>query len=422
MKKILFVLSILVVSVGLFAEGQSEVDGQGPKKLILAIWGGDSDVTAMESMLESVSSELEGIEVEVLLLADYDKTLTTRLIGGQQIDIMAVAESVHQYSSRNQMTPLNELITEFGLNMDENFGSNKDLYAREGNVYALPLRGGPMMVYCNMELLEEKPQVDWSFEEFFEAAVAAYVPGDSASKTKWGFIPAGSGTWWPWYTSFIYSAGGSILDESGMPNFEDPNTVQGLNNYMSFLIKEKVAPSMSDMADMGQSSPDPVFNSGNAAMITTGWWNVGSLQGADFDWDIAPIPNGDGKGTVIFGQGLGITSISKEKGAAFRVIKALTGVTAQEQMVEAKWDIPSNIKVLNSDVFLEADWSSNKLDMKSVADAISKGAIALPYHPKWNQIHDVIANVVNLMLLNELTVEAGAERIQDDLLTQVFVY
>lgn len=422
MKKFVLILLSLLYSMVLFANGQNEEvrNDVTDTKLVLAIWGGDNDVASMESMLDAVASELAGIEVEVLLLADYDKTLTTRIIGGQQIDIMMVAESVHQFSSRNQMASLNDLISEFGLDMDKTFGVNKNLYTRDGNTFALPFRGGPMMVYCNMDLLENKPEVNWTFDQFVEAASGAYTPNEDTSQTKWGFVPVGNETWWPWYTSFIYSAGGSILDVSGKPNFDDPKTIKGLKNYTSFILGNKVGPSIMDMSDIGQTSPDPVFNSGNAGMITTGWWNVGSLQGADFNWDIAPIPNGEGRGTVIFGQGIGITSISKNKEASFKVLQALTGIKAQEAMIDVKWDIPSNVQVLNSDAFLNAEWSEVDLDMQSVADAISKGAISLPYHPKWNQIHDVIGNVINLMFMGEIDIESGAIRIQEELLTQVF--
>jgi len=300
--------------------------------------------------------------------------------------------------------------------MASRFGSSKDLYSRNGNIYALPLRGGPMVVYCNMDVLEEKPQIDWSFDDFNKAAINAFQKGDTTADTIWGFVPAGNGVWWPWYTSFVYAAGGSLFDEEGKPNFDDPKTIQGLKNYVSFIQDSKVGPSMADMADLGQTSPDPVFNSGKAAMIATGWWNVGSLQDADFNWDIAAMPNDNGKGTVIFGQGLAITSSSKHKAEAFRVIEALTDVSAQESIVDLKWDIPANIKVLQSDVFLNAEWSKNKLDMSAVADAISKGTISLPYNPEWNQTHDIIGNVINETLYGSLSVEESAVRIQKELM------
>ena len=276
-----------------------------------------------------------------------------------------------------------------------------------------------MMVYCNMDLLDEKPRLGWSFDEFMEAASTAYRPGSSLADTRWGFVPAGDGTWWPWYTSFIYAAGGSILDERGKPNFDDPATVRGLRNYASFIHERKVGPSLEEMADLGQTSPDPLFNSGRAAMITTGWWNVGSLQGAEFNWDIAPIPNGDGRGTVIFGQGLAVTTVSEYPEQAFGLIDALTDRAAQESIVASRWDIPANREVLGSDVFLQAPWSAGTLDMGAVAAAVSEGAISLPYSPDWNQMNDIIGNVVNQLLAGNISADDAAARIQDELLRQL---
>ena len=422
MKKYFLIFALLFVSLlPLVANGQNEGgDGQNVK-LVAAIWGGDTDKMVMEEMLKAAAWELEGIEVEFILLADYDKTVTTRLVGGQQIDIIAVGESVHQFSSRNQLVPLNDYITTTQLDMDNRFGSAKDLYAKDGNVFALPLRGGPLMLYCNMDVLGEKPGIDWRYEEFLNAAQKAYKPGETTASTMWGFVPAGNGTWWPWYTSFIYSAGGSLVDEDGKPNFDDPLTIQGLKNYAGFVTTTKVGPSLQEMADIGQTSPDPVFNSGKAAMIATGWWNVGSLNGAAMNWDIAPMPNDKGRGSVIFGQGLAISATSEHKEAAFKVIQALTDLPAQKAIVDCHWDIPSNLNVLNSVHFRDSRWSRNPLDMKVVAEAIERGAIKLPYNNHWNQMHDVIGNVVNELLKGNVTAEEAANRIQEELVTLVFI-
>ena len=421
MKKYLLLFTFTFFSLlPLVANGQTEGGEQGDVKLVAAIWGGDNDKIVMEEMLRTAANDLEGIEVEFILLADYDKTVTTRLVGGQQIDIIAVGESVHQFSSRNQLVSLNEYIEASGLDMTGRFGSAKDLYARDGQVYALPLRGGPLMLYCNMDVMTEKPSIDWGYDEFLAAAKEAYEPGDNLTSTMWGFVPAGNGTWWPWYTSFIYSAGGSLVDENGDPNFDDPKTVQGLRNYASFVTETKVGPSLQEMADIGQTSPDPVFNSGRAAMIATGWWNVGSLNGASMNWDIAPMPNGEGRGSVIFGQGLSISATSEHKEAAFRVISALTDFPAQGAIIDCRWDIPANLGVLNSDHFRNSKWSHNALDMSVVAQAIERGAIRLPYNNHWNQMHDVISNVVNELLKGNVTAEEAAGRIQEELETIVF--
>lgn len=411
MKKMGFVLALLAAG-SVLAFGQT--------KLVLTTWGGDNDKAVLEQMIKTIQPQIKGISVEVMLLADYDKTVTTRLVGNQQVDIMTVSESVHQFSERNQLVDLNSQVKKTNLNLVERFGAGKDLYAKGGKLFALPLRGGPMVVYVNTDVVKTKPQLNWTYADFAAAAKAAYKPGATKAETIWGFVPAGNGTWWPWYTSFIYAAGGSLVDAQGKPTFNNAKTVAGLSHYNSFINDLKVAPSPQDMADLGQNSPDPVFNSGKAAMIMTGWWNVGSLKDATFNWDVATIPNDQGVGTVIFGQGLAVSATSKNKDAAFKVISALTDLEAQNQIVDLVWDIPANVKTLNSDRFLKANWAKKPLDMKAVADAISKGTISLPYSSKWNKMHDTIGNVVNEMLKGKTTPEAAAERIQKDLNEQVF--
>lgn len=392
----------------------------GQTKLVLATAGGENDKASFESLIKTIQPKIPGITVEVILLADFDKTVTTRLVGNLPLDIMTVSESVHQFSERNQLVDLGPLAKKAGIDLAKRFGAGKDLYAKEGKLFAMPLRGGPMVVYVNKDVVKNKPQLGWTYADFAAAAKAAYKPGATKAETVWGFVPAGGGTWWPWYTSFIYAAGGTLTDAKGKPSFDNPKTIEGLRRYNSFVNELKVGPSPMDMADLGQNSPDPVFNSGHAGMIMTGWWNVGSLKDAGFNWDVATIPNDKGVGTVIFGQGLAVAATSKNKDAAFKVIAALTDVEAQNQIVDLVWDIPANVQTLNSEKFLKAAWAKNPLDMKAVADAIAKGAITLPYSSKWNAMHDTIGNVVNEMLKGMITPEAAAARIQKDLNEQVF--
>jgi multiple sugar transport system substrate-binding protein len=411
MKRLCFAITLILAGTALvFAQ----------TKIVLATAGGDNDKAVFEQLIKTIQPKIPGITVEVMLLADFDKTVTTRLVGNQPLDILTVSESVHQFSERNQLVDLNASVKSAKIDLAQRFGAGKDLYAKDGKLFALPLRGGPMVVYVNTDVVKAKPQLNWTFADFAAAAKAAYKPGATKADTVWGFVPAGSGVWWPWYTSFIYSAGGSLVDGKGKPSFDNPKTIAGLKNYNSFINDAKVAPSPQDMADLGQNSPDPVFNSGHAGMIMTGWWNVGSLKDATFNWDVATIPNDKGVGTVIFGQGLSVSATSKNKEAAFKVIAALTDVEAQAKIVDLVWDIPANVQILNSDAFLKAAWAKKPLDMKAVADAISKGTISLPYSSKWNKMHDTIGNVVNEMLKGKTTPEAAAARIQKDLNEQVF--
>ena len=155
-------------------------------------------------------------------------------------------------------------------------------------------------------------------------------------------------------------------------------------------------------------------------MIATGWWNVRSLQSANFGWDIAPIPNANGKGTVLFGQGLAITAVSKYPKQTFQLIEALTDKPAQEAIVRSRWDIPANLEVLQSDTFQKTPWSAKNLDMAAVATAISRGAINLPYSENWNQMHEIISNVVNELLAGNTDATAAAARIQEELLQRLF--
>lgn len=128
-QRIIIIAFLLHIPAMAFARGNSGNERSGPAEIVLAILGGDSDVSAFNSLLAAAADKLEGIKTELLLLTDYDTSVTTRIVGGQQIDGMAIAESVDQFSSRNQLLALNDWIAKMNVDMQQRFGANKDLYA-----------------------------------------------------------------------------------------------------------------------------------------------------------------------------------------------------------------------------------------------------------------------------------------------------
>jgi multiple sugar transport system substrate-binding protein len=93
----------------------------------------------------------------------------------------------------------------------ERFGTNHLQYQYEGSQYALPDRGGAMIVYYNLDMFDaagvEYPTAEWTWEDFLAAAQALTLR-DGDTVTQYGFAAGG---WWPWWMSFIYQNGGAVL-------------------------------------------------------------------------------------------------------------------------------------------------------------------------------------------------------------------
>ena len=80
-------------------------------------------------------------------------------------------------------------------------------------------------------------------------------------------------------------------------------------------------------------------------MSTTGFWGIGGLKDATFNWDIAPLFKNKQNATVVFGSGLAITKDCQNPEAAWKLINFLTSEEGQAPIIELKQDAPANIAV-----------------------------------------------------------------------------
>ena len=408
---VLVLVGLLVLSVGsVMAQGE-------PVTLTMSVWGSLADQEAYQARLDMAKELFPNITVELLYTPDdYDQRIQTMMAGGDAPDIIQVAEAVHGFSSRGQLLPLDELIGSAGLDMAARFGTNHLQYQYEGAQYAVPDRGGAMIVYYNTDMFDaaglEYPTADWTWDDFLAAAQALTVKdGDTVS--QYGFAAGG---WWPWWTSFIYQNGGALLDENGAPVFNSPEVTEALQMYNDLVYTYGVAPSPEDYANLGTNSPDPLFAQGKVAMIMTGFWDIAwRREVPDLDWDIAPVWQNAERGTVSFGSGLAVSSASEHPEEAFQIIEFLTGEQAQTEIVARGQDAPANVAVLQSPLFLSGETFANRdIYMEAFAES-ADAIIKLPLIPQWNEMQSIISATLDEYFLNAIDASTAVSQIQTDL-------
>lgn len=391
---------------------------QEPVTLRMSVWGSLSDQEAYQARLDLAAEQFPNITVELLYTPDdYDQRIQTMMAGGDSPDIVQVAEAIHGFSSRGQLLALDSLVEASGLDLAARFGTNHLQYQYEGGLYALPDRGGAMIVYYNRDMFDAAgiayPTNEWTWEDFLSAAQALTVR-DGDAVTQYGFAAGG---WWPWWMSFIYQNGGAVLDENGLPVINSAEVVEALQLYNDLVYTYEVAPSPEDYANLGTNSPDPLFAQGKVAMIMTGFWNIASLRDVpDLNWDIAPVWGNVERGTVAFGSGLAISSATAHPEEAFQIIEFLTGEAAQTVIVERGQDAPANVTVLESELFLSGETFANRdIYMEAFAES-ADAIIALPLIPEWNEMQSIMSATLDELFLNAMDVNTAVEQIQADLL------
>jgi len=130
---------------------------------------------------------------------------------------------------------------------------------------------------------------------------------------------------------------------------------------------------------------DPAFAAQKVAMNTTGFWAIGGLLESDFDWDIAPMWQGEEQAVSAFGSGLAISRDSEHPDKAFEAIDYLTDADAQQVIIDNAQDVPANVQVQQSDAFLKPKWATKDINMGAFADS-SEFVFTSPLIPEWNEM------------------------------------
>lgn len=198
--------------------------------------------------------------------------------------------------------------------------------------------------------------------------------------TKWGTYnqPANTGAWQTWLP-FLYSAGGEILDGSGKPALDSPESVESLKEYAHYF----------EAGLSRKSSPpdyDPVkdFGSGDAPMFISGPWIVNNIKDQQPQlkgkYATAPLPAGKSSTSWVGGASLVSFKDSEHKAAAKEFTKYLTGTEQQAHWYEIAKSLPANESAFDEPELKEAPEQLDAFEKQL------KTAKTVPPLAKWEEL------------------------------------
>lgn len=439
-KQIISMLVVLTLSMSMVLTGCSSkedtvnsdtVNEKSTTEIInlkMSIKGSEEDQAIYRERLDAAEANIGNVKVELIYVPgdQYDQKLLTMIASNTMPDIMQLTENVHNYSVRGELAPLDQFVKDNNVNLTERFGTAHETYVYESNLYAMPDRGGAMLLYYNKDMFDKAgvsyPTKDWTWDDMLDASQKLTIKNGDVTE-QYGFA---AGDWWPWWMSFIYQNGGRILDDNNKVVINSPETIEALEFYNDLVYKYGVAPSPVDYGNLGtgniSGSPDPLFAQGKTAMEMTGFWNIGSLNNVpDLNWDIAPVWGQKQNATTSFGSGLAISSKVENKEMAFKVIEYLTSVEGQMPIVTNKQDAPANKAVLESEAFLKGDFSNTPIDMDAFAQS-SDMLMKLPLGPWWSELEKVCKDHLAELFMNEKDAETVVAELEKDLVDMMGRY
>lgn len=268
------------------------------------------------------------IGVEQFQWPDMRTKLLAGFAAGTVPDLMEGGLWTLEFAKNGYLEPLDAYIAKDGKAMgypDDWISQAPEQCLYEGKVYGIQLHLTCNTLFYNPKLLEKagvaKPPTTW--QEFLQAALAV------KEKTgAWGYAPEYQVSQAP--TAFLWQNDVQWWDPKKRElTINSPEGVEALQFQADLVRKHKVAPE--PQPSVGYEGPANLFIAEKVAMITTGPWNIAPIRkGApNLVWSVAPPLKGKMQATYYAGVNLSISKDSKNKDAAWEIIKRITAVEVE---------------------------------------------------------------------------------------------
>jgi multiple sugar transport system substrate-binding protein len=297
--------------------------------LSYAVWD-KNQVPAMRQLAATFTQQHPNITIDVQLTPweTYWTKLKAAASGGAAPDVFWMnGPNFQLYATNGVLAPLGD------FDAGNYPKSLVDLYTVNGQRYGMPKDFDTVGLWYNKSLFDAAgvayPDDSWTWETFKAAA------GKLTDKAKGQYAIAANLTSAQEYQyNTIYQAGGYVISPDGKKSgYADPATVQGLK-FWTDLIAAGQSPDLKTMTD---TAPINLFESGKTAMYYGGSWDAAEFTGNSYTKstvDVAPLPKGVKRATIIHGLANVISARTAHKTAARTFVQYLGSKDAAQ--VEAK--------------------------------------------------------------------------------------
>lgn len=265
--------------------------------------------------------------------------------------------------------------------------SQMDFATYEGDLYAMPFTATTRALYYNLDMFAEKgltaADVPTTWSEL-ETIAKMFDVVEDGTVERLGFDPTyGDATYHGW----LWEAGLDFFDEDLNPTL---NT-QGHIDVMNWIVDFNSDLTRTQLTSFGEANQMLGLNPFAAERVAMIVGNDGLYQtiinsGADFNYDVAPIPVPDENGIhVNWGSGFSLemydngNDTDAEKAGAFEFFKYLLSYDVQLELGEVNGWIMSHISAMEEYV---VDKPIMQKLLAEVDYAVDK--VYVPYAPSWH--------------------------------------
>ena len=385
--------------------------------ITLSSWGDTKEAIILQDLCRMFEQSNPGLKVDLQRVpyGEYNSKLLTEFSAGMVPDVIfGGTGQLPEFYPRGILEPLNDFLKgDPDVKLADFYPQALDPFTIHGKIYALPRDISVIgIIFYNKALFQKaglpNPSDDWNWDDFLQAAQKLTARDAKGNVTCWGYVD----DWLaaePWFMSL----GADYTDDwqkNTRYTIDDPNFAKGLQFRNDLTYKYKVTPSQPAIMALGGGSLD-LFLNGQAGMFFSGIWQTPKLRDIQtFDWDCVMFPKGPTglRGFRYAMSGYGISSTSKHKPEAWKLLKFLVGEEGQKWFSKTALAQPAVIKVAESPAFLDGQKPLNK---KMLLKAMPYGKWE-PFALNWREVQEgVIQPELDRLWNNTKTVQETIDAI-----------
>jgi multiple sugar transport system substrate-binding protein len=365
----------------------------------LTIWAMGAEGTKLGTLTEAFMKENPGVKVSVTPV-DWGQAvakLQTAIAGNTTPDVSQMGtDMMGQFGATGAFEP-----APADIDPSIFFESAWNTNIIDGTVSGVPWYVETRLLYYRTDIAEKagitSPPATW--DDLKAAAKAMKEKGGS----KWGI---GLGTKnWQEYVPFLWSNGGDIVDESGMPTLNSPQAVEALTFYNSFFEEELTPKTVPEGTD-----PATPFVTGDTPMFFSGPWHLTGVKeagGAGFEdkWAIAPMTKKVTATSFLGGSNLVVFKNSQNKDAAWAFVRFATDPKTQALWYTTSSDLPA----------VQSGWDDPAVktdpNLALFGEQLTDTK-AQPVSAKWSELSSAINDTLEKMTTGDLEPQAAADEMQ----------
>lgn len=424
-------LSLAACGSGNETAPSGDSSAQGGKTITFRLWD-EQAAEAYEAALPKFTEETGvNVKVEVIPWSDYWNSLRNDIAAGDAPDVFWTnSNNYSDYADAGKLLNIDEAIPT--SERDSWLDTAVEQFTWKDTLWGVPAMTDPgIAVFYNKDLTDKAGITESDLESLAWdpdaptdslRQTAAKMTLDSAGRTptdpdfdpnttvQFGYNAALDTQ--AIYLDFLGSNGASYQTPEGLIDFDSPQGVQAFQYIVDLINKEHVAPSAADTNDNGDFSRDQ-FLQGKMGLFQSGAYNLANvLEGADFEWGIAPLPAGPAGAISVVNSivACGRVDSSNPEGQ-LELLKWISGPEGGTALGATGVGLPANTAVQDT---WQKFWEEKNVDVAPMIEVLNNGSIGAPFGPKIQGAMEAYQKVLKEVFLGRVPVAEGVAQAQAD--------